>query len=78
MAGKSIIDKKTLLKIAIKMVEKDGIESINARDLAANAGISWTEPISLFAVMIETNRVSELIYSDRVPTSTVPVQSTGR
>ena len=44
MAGKSIIDKKTLLKIAIKMVERDGIESINARDLAANAGIS-TKPI---------------------------------
>lgn len=44
MAGKSIIDKKTLLKIAIKMVEKDGLECINARDLAANAGIS-TKPI---------------------------------
>ena len=44
MAGKSIIDKPTLLKYAIKMVSEKGIESINARDLAANAGIS-TKPI---------------------------------
>lgn len=44
MAGKSIIDKKTLLKVAIKMIEKEGIESINARSLASAAGIS-TKPI---------------------------------
>ena len=44
MAGKSIIDKPTLLKYAIKMVSEKGIESINARDLAASAGIS-TKPI---------------------------------
>ena len=44
MAGRSIIDKQTLLKIAVKMVEESGIESINARDLARNALIS-TKPI---------------------------------
>ncbi len=44
MAGKSIIDKETLLKVALKMVEENGIESINARSLAKAAGIS-TKPI---------------------------------
>lgn len=44
MAAQSIIDKKTLLKFAVKMVEKNGIESINARNLATTAGIS-TKPI---------------------------------
>ena len=44
MAAKSIIDKKTLLQVAINMVEKEGIESINARSLASKAGIS-TKPI---------------------------------
>ena len=44
MAGRSVIEKKDLLKVAVKMVEKEGIESINARDLAKNAGIS-TKPI---------------------------------
>ncbi len=44
MAGKSIIDKKTLLKVAVNMVEETGIESINARSLASKAGIS-TKPI---------------------------------
>ena len=44
MAGKSIIDKETLLKVAINMVETSGIESINARSLASNAHIS-TKPI---------------------------------
>lgn len=44
MAGRSIIDKKTLLKVAVSMVEKEGLESINARSLAKKAGIS-TKPI---------------------------------
>lgn len=44
MAGRSIIDKETLLKVAVKMVEENGIESINARSLAHAAGIS-TKPI---------------------------------
>lgn len=44
MAGKSIIDKATLLKVALQMVDKEGIESINARSLASAAGIS-TKPI---------------------------------
>ena len=44
MAGKSIIDKETLLKTAVLMVEKEGIESINARSLAKHANIS-TKPI---------------------------------
>lgn len=44
MAGKSIIDKETLLKVAVNMVEKSGLESINARSLATSAGIS-TKPI---------------------------------
>lgn len=44
MAGKSIIDKETLLKAAVHMVEVSGIESINARSLAQEAGIS-TKPI---------------------------------
>lgn len=44
MAGKSIITKEELLKVALNMVEKNGIESINARNLAKEAGIS-TKPI---------------------------------
>lgn len=44
MAGKSIITKEELLKAAINMVEKNGIESINARSLAKAAGVS-TKPI---------------------------------
>lgn len=44
MAGKSIIDKEKLLSVAVKMVEEKGIESINARSLAAEAEIS-TKPI---------------------------------
>ena len=44
MAGKSIIDKETLLSVALKMVELYGMESINARSLAAEAGIS-TKPL---------------------------------
>ena len=31
MAGKSVIDQKTLLKVAVTMVERDGIDSINGR-----------------------------------------------
>ena len=44
MAGKSIINKEELLSVAVNMVEKYGIDSINARDLAKEAGIS-TKPI---------------------------------
>ena len=44
MAGKSIIDKETILSVALKMVELYGMESINARSLAAEAGIS-TKPL---------------------------------
>ncbi len=44
MAAKSIITKEELLKVALKMVESSGLESINARDLAKCAGIS-TKPI---------------------------------
>ena len=44
MAGKSIIDRASLLKAALKMVEEQGLESINARSLAKSAGIS-TKPI---------------------------------
>ncbi len=44
MAGKSIITKEELLKVAMNMIEKNGAESINARNLAKEAGIS-TKPI---------------------------------
>lgn len=44
MAGKSIIDKETLLKVALKMVDEEGLDCINARSLAKAAGIS-TKPI---------------------------------
>ncbi len=44
MAGKSIITKEELLKVAMNMIEKNGAECINARDLAKEAGIS-TKPI---------------------------------
>lgn len=44
MAAASIISKDELLKVALKMVEEFGVDSINARDLAKNAGIS-TKPI---------------------------------
>lgn len=44
MAGKSIIDKETLLKVALKMVDEEGLDCINARSLASAAGIS-TKPI---------------------------------
>ena len=68
MAGKSIIDKKTLLKVAIKMVEKDGIEGINARDLATNAGIS-TKPIyriykSLDELKTDVNEIIKKEYDE--------------
>lgn len=44
MAGKSIVDKETLIKSAVTMVEEQGLESINARALAIHTGIS-TKPI---------------------------------
>ena len=44
MAGKSIITKEELLKVAMNMIEKNGAECINARNLAKEAGIS-TKPI---------------------------------
>lgn len=44
MAASSIISKEELLKVALKMVEKNGLDSINARELAKNAEIS-TKPI---------------------------------
>ena len=44
MARQSIISKEQLLYIAVKMVEEEGIDSINARSLANKAGIS-TKPI---------------------------------
>jgi len=62
MAGKSIIDKDTLLKVALKMVEEQGIESINARDLAKNANIS-TKPIYRIYTSLDElkNDVNEII-----------------
>ncbi|MDE5540097.1 MAG: TetR/AcrR family transcriptional regulator [Bacilli bacterium] len=62
MAKQSIIDKPTLLKVAITMVEKDGIESINARSLATAAGIS-TKPIYRIYSSLDDlkNEVNELI-----------------
>ena len=68
MAGKSIIDKKTLLKYAIKMVSEKGIESINARDLAASAGIS-TKPIyriykSLDELKTDVNEIIKKEYDE--------------
>lgn len=44
MAGRSVITKEELLKVAMKMVHENGLESINARDLAKCANIS-TKPI---------------------------------
>lgn len=68
MAGKSIIDKETLLKVALKMVEDDGIESINARELAKKAGIS-TKPIyriynSLDDLKTDVNEIIKKIYDE--------------
>ena len=62
MAGRSIIDKETLLKVAVSMVEKDGIESINARDLAKRANIS-TKPIYRLYTSLDDlkNDVNEII-----------------
>jgi len=66
MAGKSI--KETLLKVALKMVEENGIESINARDLAKNANIS-TKPIyrlytSLDDLIIDVNDIIKKEYDE--------------
>ena len=68
MAGKSIIDKETLLKYAVKMVEQKGIESINGRDLAAQAGIS-TKPIyriykSLDDLKVDVNEIIKKEYDE--------------
>ncbi len=68
MAAQSIIDKKTLLKVAVKMVEKNGIESINARDLAKAANIS-TKPIyrlykSLDELKIDINDIIKREYDE--------------
>ena len=62
MAAKSIIDKESLLKTAINMVEKEGIESINARSLAKEAGIS-TKPIYRLYTSLDDlkNDVNEII-----------------
>ena len=46
--------------------------------MAANAGMSWMEPISLLAAVIETSRVSGAMCSDSVAVFTLPVESTGR
>ena len=68
MAGKSIIEKKDLLKVVVKMVEKEGIECINARDLAKNAGIS-TKPIyriykSLEELKTDVNNIIKKEYDE--------------
>lgn len=68
MAGKSIIEKKDLLKVAVKMVEKEGIKCINARDLAKNAGIS-TKPIyriykSLEELKTDVNNIIKKEYDE--------------
>ena len=68
MAGRSVIEKKDLLKVAVKMVEKEGIESINARDLAKNAGIS-TKPIyriynSLEELKTDVNNIIKKEYDE--------------
>ncbi len=68
MAGKSIIDKESLLKTAIIMVEEEGIESINARSLAKRAGIS-TKPIyrlynSLEDLKTEVNEIIKKEYDE--------------
>ncbi len=62
MAAQSIIDKNSLLKVALNMVEKEGLESINARSLAHEAGIS-TKPIyRLYASLDDLkNDVNDLI-----------------
>lgn len=62
MAGKSIITRGELLHVAMKMVEKNGIESINARDLAKEAGIS-TKPIYRLYVSLDDLKsdVNEII-----------------
>lgn len=68
MAKPSIINKETLLKRALKMVEDDGLESINARSLAAAAGIS-TKPIyrlynSLDDLKTEVNEIIKKEYDE--------------
>ena len=66
--AKSIIDKETLLKVAISMVEKNGISSINARNLATEAGMS-TKPIyrlysSLDDLKKDVNEIIKKQYDD--------------
>lgn len=68
MAGKSVIDKKTLLKAAVNMVSSDGIDSINARSLAKAAGIS-TKPIyriyhSLDDLIADVNEIIKKEYDE--------------
>ena len=68
MAGRSVIEKKDLLNVAVKMVEKEGIESINARDLAKNEGIS-TKPIyriynSLEELKTDVNNIIKKEYDE--------------
>ena len=66
--AKSIISKEELLNAAVKMVEETGIDSINARSLAAKAGIS-TKPIyrlytSLNDLKKDVNEIIKNIYDD--------------
>lgn len=68
MAAKSIIDKKTLLTVAVSMVEQSGIESINARSLAKAANIS-TKPIyrlykSLDDLKYDVNQIIKKEYDE--------------
>lgn len=62
MAVKSIINKEELLNVALKMVEANGLESINARSLASAAGIS-TKPIYRLYKSLDDlkNDVNEII-----------------
>lgn len=62
MAVKSIINKEELLNVALKMVEDNGLESINARSLASAAGIS-TKPIYRLYKSLDDlkNDVNEII-----------------
>jgi len=68
MPANSIIDKNELLNVAVSMVESSGIESINARSLAKQSGIS-TKPIyriykSLEDLKKDVNEIIKKKYDD--------------
>lgn len=61
MAINNLIDKDTIIKTAVAMVKKEGLESLNARNLAKKIGIS-TKP--LYRLYNGMDEIKEDVYNE--------------